>query len=323
MDVKIPTNLLTGDHLILPLTLMNNSENPISGKLNINTPPHFTLAKPLAETIQLKAGETKTIYPEYNIGFEAKTGNLQVAFHAEGLQDAFTETIEVSPRGFPVHQVFGGNQPSQTFDFEINAPVEGSLEAAFTVHPSVLSELTSGLEKMLRQPGGCFEQTSSSNYPNVLVLNFLQKTGNAAAELVTRANGHLDYGYKRLKTFEVKSGGFDWYGKPPAHEALTAYGLMEFVDMQAVYPVEQELIDRTANWLLTRRDGQGGWDNGRKGLHSWKQKSPIADAYITWAMTEAGYGQKVLPEVKKNNHRCQYVPRPLPHGSRCQHSHQP
>ena len=299
MDVKIPTNLLTGDRLVLPLTLMNNSRKPISGKLNINTPPHFSLAKPLAETIELKAGETKTVYPEYNIGFEAKTGDLQVAFLSEGLQDAFSETIKVQPRGFPVHQVFGGNQPSQTFEFEVNDPVEGSLEAAFTVHPSVLSELTSGFEKMLRQPGGCFEQTSSSNYPNVLVLNFLQKTGNAAPDLVQRANGHLDFGYKRLKTFEVKDGGFDWYGKPPAHEALTAYGLMEFVDMKTVYPVEQELIDRTAQWLLTRRDGQGGWDNGQKGLHSWKQKSPVADAYITWAMTEAGYGAEVSKEVEK------------------------
>ncbi|MEZ4953615.1 MAG: alpha-2-macroglobulin family protein [Saprospiraceae bacterium] len=299
MDVKIPTNLLTGDHLILPLTLMNNSDKTISGKLKISTPPHFSLAKPLAETIELKAGETKTIYPEYTIGFEAKTSDLQVAFLAEGLQDAFVETIEVSPRGFPVHQVFGGNKPTQAFDFSINDPVEGSLAAAFTVHPSVLSELTSGLEKMIRQPGGCFEQTSSSNYPNVLVLNFLQKTNNAAPGLVATANGHLDYGYKRLKTFEVNSGGFDWYGKPPAHEALTAYGLMEFVDMKAVYPVEQALIDRTAEWLLTRRDGQGGWDNGRPGLHSWTQKSPISDAYITWAMTEAGYAHEVPKEIEK------------------------
>ncbi len=24
------------------------------------------------------------------------------------------------------------------------------------------------------------------------------------------------------------SGGFDWYGSPPANESLTAYGLLEF-----------------------------------------------------------------------------------------------
>ena len=29
---------------------------------------------------------------------------------------------------------------------------------------------------MLQMPGGCFEQTSSSTYPNLLVLDYLKKT---------------------------------------------------------------------------------------------------------------------------------------------------
>ena len=299
MDVKIPTNLLSGDRLVLPLTLANNTEKAISGKLVINTPAGFTSVKKLPGTLTLKAGETTTIYPEYEVGFEAKTGALQVAFQAEGFADAFAELVKVQPRGFPVAQVFGGSALDQTFDFEINDPIEGSLQAAVTVHPSVLSDLTSGLERMLRQPGGCFEQTSSSNYPNVLVLNYLKTTGNAAPAIEKQANDFLDFGYKRLLTFEVPGGGFDWYGKPPAHEALTAYGLMEFVDMQQVYPVEQDLIDRTAKWLLSRRDGQGGWSNGRPGLHSWRQQSPISDAYITWAVTEAGFGRQISAEIEK------------------------
>ena len=299
MDVKIPANLLTGDRLVLPLTLMNHTDQPLEGTREINTPSHFLLEKQLPATVSLPAGETKTIYPSYKIDFRAKTGELSVNFVAAGQQDALVEHINVQPRGFPVHRVFGGNQLSQTFVVEVNDPVEGSLEAAFTAHPTVLSELTSGLEKMIRQPRGCFEQTSSGNYPNVLVMNFLRKTGQANPGLEQRARAHLKHGYERLKTFEVKNGGFDWYGKPPAHEALTAYGLMQFVDMEKVYPVEPSLINRTANWLLTRRDGQGGWDNGRKGLHSWKQKSDIADAYITWTLTEAGYGERVDREVEK------------------------
>ena len=36
---------------------------------------------------------------------------------------------------------------------------------------------------MLRMPGGCFEQTSSSAYPNVLVVDYIKKTktGSPAA----------------------------------------------------------------------------------------------------------------------------------------------
>jgi uncharacterized protein YfaS (alpha-2-macroglobulin family) len=299
MDVKIPTLLLTGDRLVLPLTLSNNTQRDVKGELAIAVPAHFTLVKQLPKSLTLKAGETTTIYPEYEVGFAAKGGALQVAFQAEGLQDALAERIEVQPRGFPVSQVFGGNEKEKTFQLTLNDPVEGSLQAAFTVHPSVLSDISAGMERMLRQPSGCFEQTSSGNYPNLLVLDFLKTSGSADPAVEAQANQFLDYGYKRLLTFEVKGGGFDWYGKPPAHEALTAYGLMQFVDMKAVYPVEQALIDRTAKWLLSRRDGQGSWNSDRPGLHSWNQKSPIADAYITWALVEAGFGQKIPTEIAK------------------------
>ena len=44
-----------------------------------------------------------------------------------------------------------------------------------TVYPSTLADLQKGLEGMLREPGGCFEQTSTSNYPNLLILDYLKR----------------------------------------------------------------------------------------------------------------------------------------------------
>ncbi len=153
---------------------------------------------------------------------------------------------------------------------------------------------------MLRQPRGCFEQTSSSNYPNLLVLDYLQATKKNDPALERHALDLLDVGYKRLQTFEVKGGGFDWYGKAPAHEGLTAYGLMQFVDMQRVYPVKQSLIDRTARWLLSRRDGKGGWLNAKEGLHRWSGTSMVHNAYIVWALTQAGYGNRISSELDQS-----------------------
>jgi TonB family protein len=300
MDVKAPTHLLTGDRLAFPLTLSNNTDQVLSGTLAIETPAGFRLKNEFPKTVSLKAGETKTVYPEYELAFDAKGGRLAVSFIANGQSDAFGQALDVQPRGFPVAQVFGGSERERNFNVEINDPVEGSLQAAFNVHPSVLSNLTTGLDRMLKQPSGCFEQTSSSNYPNLLVLNFLKTSNQAAPAVEARARQLLDAGYKRLLTFEIKGGGFEWFGSPPAHEMLTAYGLMEFVDMLSVYPVDRELIDRTAAWLLSRKDGKGGWQSSKKGLHSWQQPNPVSNAYITWAMTEAGYGQQIAAELTQS-----------------------
>ncbi len=299
MSVKAPVNLLTGDRLAFPLTLTNNTPEDLRGELAIEAPAGFSPKNEMPKSISLKAGETKTIYPEYEVGYGTTGGILKVAFAAKGQSDAFEQELKVQPKGFPVAQVFGGSDKEKNFSFDISDPVEGSLQASFTVHPSVLSDLTTGLERMIRQPYGCFEQTSSVNYPNVLVLNLLKTTNTSAPDIEKAANQHLDFGYNRLKTFEVKGGGFDWYGNPPATEALTAYGLMELVDMQAVYQVEQDWIDRTARWLLSRKDGKGGWLAAQEGGSGWRQKSVIADAYITWGMTEAGYGREVAAELTK------------------------
>ena len=47
--------------------------------------------------------------------------------------------------------------------------------------------------------------------------------------------------------------------RDPGHEALTAYGLMQFTDMAEVRNVDKDMLDRTRTWLLSRRDGNGGF----------------------------------------------------------------
>ena len=47
------------------------------------------------------------------------------------------------------------------------------------IYPSGFSQLVEGLDNIFRMPYGCFEQTSSTTYPNVLALDYLQRTGRA------------------------------------------------------------------------------------------------------------------------------------------------
>ena len=110
------------------------------------------------------------------------------------------------------------------------------------VYPSTLADLQKGLEGLLREPHGCFEQSSTSNYPNVLILDYLQ--GERAGRPGTRAPARelLDRGYQKLTVVRVpgrrrsKRRGYEWFGgTAPPHEALTAYGLLQFRDMARVY----------------------------------------------------------------------------------------
>jgi hypothetical protein len=98
--------------------------------------------------------------------------------------------------------------------------------------------------------------------------------------------------------YEIAGGGFEWFGDPAAHEGLTAYGLVEFHEMKKVFKgVDDEMMYRTRQWLLNRRDGGGGF-NVRQSEHGFNDVKEISNAYITFALSETGT-KEIIPEYRK------------------------
>ncbi|HEY6179087.1 MAG TPA: hypothetical protein VIX73_31755, partial [Kofleriaceae bacterium] len=95
-------------------------------------------------------------------------------------------------------------------------------------------------------------------------------------------------GYKLLTGYETKQKGYEWFGQTPGHEALTAYGLMEFADMAKVYDVDHAMVERTADWLMSRRNHKGGFQRSSEALDSFgRAGETTTNAYIMWALAEA------------------------------------
>ncbi|HEX2689059.1 MAG TPA: hypothetical protein VHN14_20695, partial [Kofleriaceae bacterium] len=227
----------------------------------------------------------------------ASDGNadIDLTLTGRGLTDQIKKTIRVVPRGFPIEASASGTArrgPPARHAFELAGALPGSIRATVTMYPSPVTAMAKGLEGMIREPGGCFEQTSSTNYPNIMILGYLNATSNDGAgadpALVQKTQGVLDHGYKLLAGYETPDKGYEWFGHTPGHEALTAYGLMEFADMAKVYDVDRKMVERTADWLMSRRDQQGGFQRSAQALDSFGRANPTTtNAYILWALAEA------------------------------------
>ncbi len=94
------------------------------------------------------------------------------------MADAIKRSIEVVSDGRRVERTASGilQKPA-----EINWPVpgdaiEGSVRANLRFYPSTFSQVVDGMEGIFQAPYGCFEQTSSTTYPNVLALEYLRRT---------------------------------------------------------------------------------------------------------------------------------------------------
>src|SRR5262245_38985163 len=178
---------------------------------------------------------------------------------------------------------------SKSLEFTLpNEIVRGSVASNVTVYPTPLASMTDALRALLQQPYGCFEQTSSTSYPMVMAQRYFLTHSGVDPGIIEKAKGLLETSYKRLSGFEAPSRGYEWFGSDPGHEALTAYGLMQFTEMARVRNVDKNMLDRTRAWLLSRRDGNGGFKRDER-IHGFGGASPqITNAYITWALTEAG-----------------------------------
>jgi uncharacterized protein YfaS (alpha-2-macroglobulin family) len=180
--------------------------------------------------------------------------------------------------------------------------IPGTGRVTVKLYPGVVSQAIDGLAGMLQEPYGCFEQTSSVNYPNVLVLDYLRATKQQSPAIELQAESYIETGYQRLLTFEVPSeaGGFSLFGDAPADIMLTAYGLMEFTDMARVHYVDPALLDRTAAFLTDRQQADGSWIPGQMYVSTSDSSSNsssrsgdvAATAYIAWALADAGFAGK-------------------------------
>ena len=298
LDARLPALALTGDTLVLALQLINHSAVPFCGALQAILPTGLSWLTPLPDSICLSAKSHRRLALPVAVEGIVQNGLVKMVFGQGQQASTWEGAIIAISRGFPVREMHSGTQLRNRFELNIISPLPGSLEASLTVYPNPVEEILDGMERMLRQPTGCFEQVSSSNYPNLLVLELLRQSGTARPEIEQRAIGLLKSGYEKLRAYESPGGGFHWWGHEPGHEALTAYGLLQFMDMKRLVAVDEAMIERTASWLLRRRDGQGSWQGGAQHLHSWQAGPGVRDAYIVWALTEAGLGAQIMPELQ-------------------------
>jgi hypothetical protein len=295
LSVKLPLEVSAGDRPLIPVTLSNDGERALDVRLDARFGALMSASAAATTTGgpggKLAAGQRRSLFFPLEVTGTRGRSEVLVSATAGGLGDELLRSIPVVPLGYP--QLFersGQVSGSTSHEVDLGRARAGSVQASVTVYTSTLSTTLSGLAGMLREPSGCFEQTSSTNYPNVMILQYLRQHDVADAALVERSSRLLDSGYRKLTGYESPKQGFEWFGGDPGHEALTAYGLLQFADMAEVYgAVDATMLARTSAWLKSRRDGQGGYRRDAKALDSFGRASPeVTDAYITWALASAG-----------------------------------
>jgi len=272
----IAPHLTVGDDLDLPVAVHNDTTRPMHVRLKIRA-TGVRVIGPKEASVEIGPG--KTAAHTFRI-LATAPGRARLRIDAAGGDeaDAVERFVEVRPDG---REIVVTKTARTGIGVAFQQKREGRVR--LDVYPDPVAEALTGLKGMIRKPHGCFEQTSSTLYPMVLVLDYLRRTQQDRPELQNHAHKYIAAGYSMLLSYEVRKepGGFSLWGKAPAQPSLTAYGLMEFADMKRVHAVDPHLIDRIVKYLGHAQAEDGSWDGNFN-----------RTAYIAWALKTAGHPNK-------------------------------
>jgi uncharacterized protein YfaS (alpha-2-macroglobulin family) len=311
VDLDLPVTLTQGDRVSIPIAAYNYSGMNGRVNLKIKREDWFDLEESDSKAFAVESGRVGA--SQFTIAAK-RIGKFKLTLSAhmdgEGVhssrEDIVVREIEVVPNGREQNLVFNGRlETSVQHDLKFPA---GSIPEASSIlvrlYPGPLSQVIEGMDSILTMPGGCFEQTSSSTYPNVLALDYMKRTKKLTPEVHAKAVGYISNGYQRLLTFEVPGGGFSWFGQAPANKILTAYGLMEFSDMSKVSDIDARLIDRTRDWLAGQQQPDGSWKPDTSFINEGATNRYNSDvlritAYIAWSLANSGYQGPAIDKAKQ------------------------
>jgi len=300
IDLDLPQSLTVGDEVAIPVGVFNYLPEQQSVRLELEQADWFEMLGDASQTIQIGSNDISVAYFRIH-ALKFGSQPFKVTAYGSKMSDAILKPVNVFPDGKPIQfsssdRLQAGTPVQQNVSIP-NDAIAGTQNLVVKIYPGVVSQVIEGLDSILRMPNGCFEQTSSTTYPNLLVMDYLKTTGKTSPEVQLKAEQYINLGYQRLITFEVGStGGFSLFGEAPADRMLTAYGLQEFSDMSRVHDVDPVLIQRAAEWLLSQQTADGSWENDRGLVHenTWQNlendRLPVT-AYIVWSLEEAGYGK--------------------------------
>jgi hypothetical protein len=295
IDIDLPVSLTQNDIISVPVALYNYVKGAQKITLTLEKEPWYELLDDAEKSVTLAENEVSVVYFRLRAKDIGRHSFTVKALGTE-MSDAIRREIEIVPDGKKFETIVSDRLEGKVARtiFIPKESIAGSGKIFVRIFPGMASQVIEGMESMLGMPFGCFEQTSSVTYPNILVLDYMREIKKITPEIEMKAEQYLNVGYQRLLSYEVSGGGFEWFGNAPANRILTAYGLMEFYDMAGVFEVDPNIVPRTQQWLIKEQNKDGSWSPDESYLHqdSWnriQKNRTLPTAYVLWALAETGY----------------------------------
>lgn len=274
-ELDPPRVLTEGDRIDLPVPVRNYTDKRQMVAVSMEPNNWSKISNGAAQNIEIAPNSTVNAVFNFEAFAPVTDARQKVTALAKGDADAIEKPVTVRPNGRENIRTASNlfeNETAFNIEFPANA-FRHTRQLQIKIYPNMFAHVAESIEGLLQRPHGCGEQTTSSTYPNLLILKIekdLKK--QLPSTLKKQAEAYLDEGYKRLLNYQTGSGGFSFWGKTDTpNTALTAYILRFLHDAGEFTDVDDDAVERAENWLIAQQKADGSWEANR------------GDAFVTTA----------------------------------------
>ncbi|MDW9382430.1 TonB-dependent receptor plug domain-containing protein [Chryseobacterium sp. JV558] len=292
IDAKTPQYLTRTDQMTIPVVIKNNSPETRKITMNVIVPNHVKLINS-DSLITLKPLESGRLFVKIQTD-EIVDSNIQFTIRSGDFRETMILPFKVEEKGFP-HQFSIIN--NKTEDIKINIPeyINGSLYSSYYVFENTALQMFSDIEQLKKEPYGCFEQLSSTVYPNVFILDYLKsskKIDTATENLVIK---NMKKGFQKMLSYKNKDGGFGYFSSEESDVSLSAFALLEFTDLKKYVNPNAKLMQGLSSFILSKKNANGLFEvrRGYELKEKYSEYSWSRNMYIVYALSKLGFKNEI------------------------------
>lgn len=298
IDAKIPQYLTRTDQMTIPVVIKNNSSETRKMTMDVIVPNRVKLLK-FDSIITLKPMESGRLFVTMQTD-DIISSNIQFSIQSGDFREAVILPFQVGEKGFPHYYSRISNTP-ENIKVVIPEYINGSFTSSYYIYQNAVMQLFDDIERLKREPHGCFEQLSSTVYPNIFILDYLKSAKKITPEIEASAIKNMKKGFQKMLSYKNRDGGFGYFNDSESDAALSAFALLEFRDLKKYVNIDAKLIQNLTAFILSKKS-QNGLFEVRK---DYEMKSPFTDfawsrnMYVIYALSKIGLKDQ-LEEPYKN-----------------------
>jgi hypothetical protein len=294
-----PPSLTIGDQIETPVVVRNYQDRAADVKVKLASAPWMELLSETEQSIHAGAQGSATALASFKA---IAAGDFKQEASAIGIADGdrVAKPIAVRFDGRDTWRTYADLFQRET-SFDLNIPEEtipGSSHVEMKIYPDLFAHALEGIEGIVRRPHGCLEQTTSAGYANLIVLQYLKRTGRPLPTVEQKASRNLAEALASIRSFADPEGGYFYFTGSTANLALTAYVLRFLTEAREFGMVDPNVIEAARQYLARAQRADGAWQTRRySGEPTTREDTARLTALVARALaaSEPGTPEKAHP----------------------------